>query len=67
MIRADKIVEGKAITMGTGEWKYDRSRQVIEWITAQRTWSLKVDGSRIEGTLKLNDGTLVRHMNLEKK
>lgn len=67
LIRADKIVDGKAVTMGTGEWQYDRPRQTIEWHTPQQVWLLRLDGDRITGTLKLADGTVVRNMTLQRK
>src|SRR6516225_11070244 len=31
LIQADKIVDGKAITMGTGQWHYDRAQHTLEW------------------------------------
>ena len=65
LIRADKIVDGKAITMGTGQWHYDRAQHTLEWRTPQQVWLLKVTGNRIEGTLKLTDGTVFRNMVLQ--
>lgn len=26
LIQADKIIDGKAVTMGTGQWHYDRAQ-----------------------------------------
>jgi len=66
LIRADKVVDGKAITMGTGEWQYDRTRQTVEWHMPQQVWLLRLDGDRINGTLRLADGTVVRKMRLKK-
>lgn len=66
VIQADKIVDGKTVTMGTGEWRYDRDRSTLEWKMPQQVWLLKVTGSRMEGTLKLADGTVFRNMTLEK-
>jgi hypothetical protein len=66
LIRADKIIDGKEITMGAGEWQYDRKRQTIEWHTPQQVWLLVLDGNRINGTLRLADGTAVRNMTLKK-
>ena len=31
LIQADKIVDGKAVTMGTGQWHYDRAQHTLEW------------------------------------
>ena len=66
MIQADKILNGKAVTMGVGPWHYDRSRGTLEWKTPGRVWLLKVDGKRIEGTLTVEDGVVFRRMKLEK-
>jgi hypothetical protein len=67
IIQADKIVEGKAITMGTGQWQYDRAQHTLEWRMPQQVWLLKVTGNRIDGTLTLSDKTVFRKMTLEKQ
>ena len=51
-IQADKIVEGKPITMGTGDWQYDRVKSTLEWRMPKQVWLLKITGSRMEGKLK---------------
>ena len=65
-IRADKIVDGQAITMGTGEWKHNAEQHTISWETPRQTWLLKVKGDTIDGTLTLADKTVVRQMTLKK-
>jgi hypothetical protein len=65
-IRADKIVDGKAVTMGTGQWTIDRASRTLEWRTPERVWLLVVNGNRIEGTLTLADKTVFRKMSLKK-
>jgi hypothetical protein len=65
-IQADKIVDGKPITMGTGEWQSDRVGSTLEWRMPKQVWLLKIKGRRMEGTLKLTDGTVLRNMILEK-
>jgi hypothetical protein len=65
-VRADKIVDGKAITMGSGNWQYDRTRQTIEWRMPQQVWLLRLDADRIQGTLTLADGSVFRKMTLKK-
>ena len=67
VIQADKIVDGKAITMGTGEWRHDRERHTLEWRMPRQVWLLKISGDRMEGTLTLADGTVVRKMTLERE
>lgn len=66
LIQADKIVDGKAVTMGTGQWQHDRAQHTLEWRMPQRVWFLKITGNRIEGTLTLPDKTVVRKMTLDK-
>jgi len=66
MIQADKIVDGKAVTMGTGQWNYDQTRHTLEWPSPQRVWTLTISGERIEGILTLADQTVFRKMTLKK-
>jgi hypothetical protein len=67
LIQADKIIDGKAVTMGTGEWQHDRDRHTLEWRTGQGVWLLTISGNRMEGTLTLADKTVFRKMMLEKE
>ena len=66
MISADKIVDGKAINMGSLEFRYDR--QLQSWVCQypQGVWRFKVRGSKAEGTLTEADGTLFRQVTLRK-
>ena len=66
VVQADKIVDGKPITMGTGEWQYDAAGSTLEYRTPRQVWLLKIKGRRMEGTLKFSDGTIFRNMTLEK-
>ncbi|HLN00832.1 MAG TPA: hypothetical protein VK335_16200 [Bryobacteraceae bacterium] len=63
-IQADKIIDGKAITMGTGEWQHDRAQHTLEWRSPRQVWLLKINGNRIDGTLMLADKTVFRKMSL---
>ncbi len=65
-IRADKIVEGKAITMGAGPWKYDRIKHTLVMESDQRVWLLTINGQRIEGTLTLPDKVVFRRVTVTK-
>lgn len=65
-VRADKIIDGQAVTMGTAKWRYDRAHATLEWQTVRQTWLLKVIAKRLEGTLTLGDGTVFRKMTLDK-
>jgi hypothetical protein len=64
--RADKIVDGKAITMGSGPWQYDRARHTLTWPSERQTWLLTINGSRMEGTLTLTGNVVVRRMTLHR-
>lgn len=66
MIQADKIVDGKAITMGSGEWQYDRAQRKLEWRTPRQVWLINITGDRMDGTLTLADKTVFRKMTLQK-
>jgi hypothetical protein len=65
-IRADKIVNGQAVTMGTAEWTHDTEHHTLIWETPRQTWLLKIDNDAIDGTLTLADKTVVRRMRLKK-
>jgi hypothetical protein len=41
LIRADKIIDEQAVTMGTAKWRYDRAHATLEWQTARQTWLLR--------------------------
>jgi hypothetical protein len=65
-ISADKIVNGKAIHMGSLEFQYDQPSQ--SWVCQypQGVWRLKVAGAKLNGTLTQPDGTLFRKIALRK-
>jgi hypothetical protein len=63
-IRADKIVNGQDVTMGTGEWKHDAEHHALVWDTPRQIWLLKIEGNTIKGTLTLADKTIIRRMTL---
>jgi hypothetical protein len=66
LVRADKIVDGKAITMGSGPWEYNRAMHTLSWTTPQRVWLLTISGKRMEGTLTLPGNVVVRRTTLTK-
>jgi hypothetical protein len=65
-VTADKIVNGKPITMGTGDWDYDESKKTITWKNKAGVWKLSVDGDTMKGTLTLTDRTVFRRVSLQK-
>jgi hypothetical protein len=63
---ADKVVDGKRINMGTAELQFNRETSTLTWRIPLGIWKLTMKKDTIEGTLTLNDGEVVRRMNLKK-
>jgi len=66
-LKADKIVNGQAVTMGTSDCVYDAKAQALECAIADRailrfTW----EGREMHGTMTLTDKTLWRNLALKK-
>lgn len=66
-VTASKLVNGKEIVMGTGEWNYDVEKHALESENAGGTFRLIVDGNNMEGSLTLRDNTVYRRMQLKKE
>jgi hypothetical protein len=65
LLTASKIVDGKEVVMGSGEWKYDEKRRVVECENPHI--QLLVDSDKMEGALRLADGTVYRRIYLKKE
>jgi hypothetical protein len=65
-VSADKIVDGKAVNMGTLEFQYVVDEQVLVCRYAQGVWRLSVNGEKMDGTLTRPDGSLFRRLLLHK-
>ena len=66
-VSADKIVDGKAVNMGTLEFRYIAAQQALVCEYAQGIWRLSVDGAKLEGTLTRPDGIVFRRVALRKE
>jgi hypothetical protein len=66
VVTADKIVDGKVITMGTLEFEYDKAQKTIVNERQGRVWRLTVKGNTMEGTLTEADQTVFRRVSLER-
>jgi hypothetical protein len=66
-VSADKIVDGKAVNMGTLEFQYFADRQALVCEYAQGVWRLSVDGTKLAGTLTRPDGIVFRRVALRKE
>jgi len=67
MVSADKIVDGKAINMGRGEYAYDRTNGTLMNENDGRMWRFTVKGNSMTGTLTMPDKTLYRRVTLRKE
>jgi hypothetical protein len=66
-ITADKLVNGKAISMGAAlEFTYDPAQKTIVCKIQPGVWKLTVEGNTMEGTLTLHDQTVLRRVTLER-
>jgi len=65
-IQADKIVDGKPISMGTEEWTYQKSARLLTFDIPRGTWKLVVSGDAMDGTLTETDGTVFRKVHLSR-
>lgn len=65
VINADKIIDGKAVDMGTLDFKYDAKAETL--ISEQHGhWLFHIKGNKMDGTLTTADGTLFRKISLTK-
>ena len=64
-VTAAKVIDGKEIVMGSGEWKYDAEKRVVE--CERPRIRLVVDGDKMEGALTVEDGMVYRRIYLKKE
>jgi len=66
-IQADKVVNGTPDDMGTFDCTYNKKTSSIECTMKNGVWHFDVNGDKMQGTLKLPDGTLYRRITLTKE
>ena len=67
-IDADKVVNGKPEPMGTIDCTFDKKASTLTCPTNNGgKWEFSVTGNKMEGTLKLPDGTIFRRVNVAKE
>ena len=64
-VTASKVVDGKEIVMGSGEWTYDAGNRLLE--CKAPPIRLTISGDKMEGALSLADGTVYRRIYLKKE
>ena len=65
-VTGGKVVDGKEIVIGSGEWRYDRGMHTLTVELPRGVITLKIDGDKIEGTFILPDKTVLRRITLKK-
>lgn len=65
-LQADKIVDGKSVTMGVSDWSYDSASQALTWEIPRGTWKLVVTGDEMNGTLTTRDNVVFRKIHLHR-
>jgi hypothetical protein len=65
-VTAGKVVDGREIVMGSGEWRYDSGMHTLTIELPRGVITLKIDGDKIEGIFILPDKTVLRRINLKK-
>lgn len=64
-VTGSKVVDGKEVVMGSSDWEYDEKKRVVE--CEKPLIQLRIAGDRMEGALKLDDGTVYRRIYLRKE
>jgi hypothetical protein len=66
-VTGSKIVDGKEIVMGTGEWTYDGEQHVVQSESPVGIFRLTVQGNTMEGGLTVRNNTLYRRIHLTRQ
>jgi hypothetical protein len=66
MVTGGKVVDGKEIVMGTGEWRYDSTKHTLTGELPRGVITLKADGDKLEGSFILPDKSILRRITLKK-
>jgi hypothetical protein len=66
-LQAEKIVDGKPVTLGKGPCNYDAARQLLCPVPGSgATLSFDVSGDEMQGTMKMGNGTIWRKIKLKR-
>jgi hypothetical protein len=66
LVTGGKVVDGKEIVMGSGEWRYESAKHTLTGDLPRGVITLKLDGDMLEGTFTLPDKTVLRRITLKK-
>ena len=62
-----KVVDGREVVMGSGEWRYDASTRTLSTELPQGDIILVANGDKMQGTLTLHDKTVIRRITLKRE
>jgi hypothetical protein len=65
-LQQGRVVDGKEIVMGSGEWRYDSAKRTLSVELPRGVLTLKADADKLEGTFTLPDMTILRRIKLKK-
>lgn len=63
-VSADKIVDGRAIGMGTVKMQYDKEKGALFAKDGPRVWRFNIHGKSMDGTLTVPDNVVMRKVTL---
>jgi hypothetical protein len=63
-VSSDKIVDGRAIGMGTVKMQYDREKGVLFAQDGPRVWRFNIHGKSMDGTLTVPDNVVMCKVSL---
>jgi len=66
MVTGGKVVDGREVAMGSGDFRYDSEKRTLIGELPKGVVTLKIDGDKIEGTYTLPDKTVLRRITLKK-
>jgi len=65
-VKGDKIVDGKSVSMGTVECRYESDKQTLNCESPRGVFNFTVKNGGMIGTMNLPDGSLWRKISLSK-
>jgi hypothetical protein len=66
-VSGGKVVDGKEVVMGSGEWQYEASSRTLSTELPHGDIILIVNGDKMQGTFTLHDKTVLRRITLKKE
>ena len=66
-VSGGKVVDGREVVMGSGEWRYDESTRTLSTELPQGDIILVANGDQMQGTFTLHDKTVLRRITLRRE